>query len=218
MNSQERLHEALLRGLRSGEWRPGHRLPTERQLSERYGIGRSAVRRVLARLKAQGLVRQTVGSGTYAHDVSGVEDSQRAAHISPSELMEARLVLEPAIVELVVRNATEADFVRMDRCCEEAEAAKTLEQFEHWDCELHEAIAQAAHNSLVLELFRSMGRARSEAEWGELKRRSVTAERRLHYQGEHRTIVSALRERHLELAMDCTRRHLVHVRQNLLGY
>ena len=221
MTSADSMRDAILDGLRTGTWRPGHRIPTERELSDTYGIGRSAVRRVLSQLKEQGLITQTVGSGTYASDTSAAaaSDAQGAAvHTSPSELMEARIALEPAVIDLVVHNATTADIARMETCCSEAEAATSLEAFEHWDCELHEVIAQSAHNAFVMHLFRTMSRARSQAEWGLLKRRSVTPERRLEYQREHRDIVRALKVRDLARATQHTHGHLLHVRRNLLGY
>ena len=70
----------------------------------------------------------------------------------------------------------------MDECNERAEAATTLEEFERWDAALHEAIAAAAHNSFVAGVFRLMNEARAQGEWGVLKRRSATPERRLAYQ------------------------------------
>ena len=137
---------------------------------------------------------------------------------SPSELMSARLVLEPAIIDMVIGNATGADFQRMDECNANAEAARTLEDFEHWDAALHEAIAEAAHNSFILSVFRLMNEVRSQAEWGVLKRRSATPERRLDYQQEHRALVAALRERDATRAKALCLAHLVHVRTNMLGY
>ena len=136
MNPEAVLKEALMQGLRTGEWQPGFRIPTERQLSERFAIGRSAVRRVLGQLKAQSLITQTVGSGTYvSHDVASLLPSTATQRLetSPSALMEARIALEPAIVSLVVAHGTAADFARMDDCCARAEAAQGLEEFEHWD-------------------------------------------------------------------------------------
>ena len=216
------LRDTLLDKLRSGIWRAGHRIPTERALCEEYGLGRSAVRRVLGQLKSAGLITQTVGSGTYVSDrieslLPSLQPATVTTGVSPAELMQARLALEPAIVELVVRNATPADFARMAQCCDEAERARTLEDFEHWDGLLHEVVAEAAHNSFVTQVFRLMNQARSQGEWGMLKRRSVTSERRVAYQQEHRALVAALRERDLDRAVTLTRGHLVHVQRNLLG-
>lgn len=221
MDSSAQLRDTLLEHLKSGTWRAGHRIPTERALGEQFGLGRSAVRRVLAQLKEAGLITQTVGSGTYVTEQAAgllpALGGTPLATTSPAELMEARMALEPAIVELVVRNATPADFARMTQCCEQAEQATTLDAFEHWDGLLHEVIAEAAHNSFISTVFRLMNQARAQGEWGMLKRKSVTPERRAAYQREHRALVAALRERDLATALAHTRDHLLHVRRNLLG-
>ncbi len=222
MDSSALLREAIIDKLRSGTWRAGHRMPTERALCEQFSLGRSAVRRVLAQLKDAGLISQTVGSGTYVTEqatslLPGLTVGAPLTTTSPAELMEARMALEPAIVELVVRNATPADFARMTQCCEQAEQATTLDEFEHWDGLLHEVIAEAAHNSFIRNVFRLMNQARAQGEWGMLKRKSVTPERRAAYQREHRALVAALRERDLATALAHTREHLLHVRRNLLG-
>jgi DNA-binding FadR family transcriptional regulator len=223
MDTTAPLREALIEQLRSRAWRPGQKLPTERDLSEHFGLSRSTVRRVLQDLKRLRLITQTVGSGTYvaerAHEVL-VEMQRRdtAGATSPAELMAARLVLEPAIVELVIGNATAADFARLDECNQRAEAASTVEEFEHWDGALHEAIADAAHNRFIASVFRLMNEVRAQGEWGVLKRRSATPERRLEYQQEHRALVAALKERDAVRARALSQAHLVHVRTNMLGY
>ncbi len=223
MDSALALREAILENLRSRQWRAGHRIPTERELSGQYGLSRSAVRRVLADMKDKRLITQTVGSGTYVSDEVN-EALAAAAHsvgqlpTSPAELMSARVVLEPAIVAMVIGNATSLDFARMTECCDKGEAAKTLEQFEHWDAQLHEAIADAAHNSFISKVFRLMNQVREQGEWGALKRRSATPERRREYQQEHRALVAALQDRDGARATALCLEHLAHVRRNLLGF
>lgn len=221
MDAAAQLRETILDKLRSRTWRAGHRIPTERALSEEFGLSRSTVRRVLSDFKRKRLITQTVGSGTYVtenvHSALADFAPPPCAQISPAELMAARLVLEPALIEMVIGSATAADFARMDECNHHAEAATTLEQFEKWDAALHEAIAEAAHNGFIRSVFRLMNEARSQAEWGVLKRRSATPERRLEYQQEHRALVAALKERDVDRARALCLAHLVHVRRNMLG-
>lgn len=217
-----RLRESLIENLRKRHWRTGDRLPTERALSEEYGLSRSTVRRVMADLKRRRLITQTVGSGTYVSDevqqgLASMVSLAAAQTVSPAELMAARLVLEPALIAMVIGNATAADFDRMDACNHEAEAASTLEAFEHWDAALHEAIAEATHNRFITGVFRLMSDARAQGEWGVLKRRSATTQRRVEYQREHRELVEALRQRDAERARALCLEHLLHVRDNLLG-
>jgi GntR family uxuAB operon transcriptional repressor len=223
MNLARPLRESILDQLHSGQWRAGDRLPTERELADTFGVSRTTVRKALADFKQQGLIEQTVGSGTFVAQRAGTRMGQRiqhdsSQHTSPADLMEARLAMEPAIIELAIRNASASDLQRMDACCDEAEAAETLEAFEHWDAELHQAIADAAHNSFVGNVFSLMKTVRAQGDWGQLKKKSVTPERRLAYQAQHRQIVGALRDRDAVRARELTLEHLLQVRRNLLGY
>jgi DNA-binding FadR family transcriptional regulator len=203
-------------------------MPTERELGEQYQISRSTVRKVLAEMKAQGLITQTVGSGTYVTDkalstasarkAASVTAADAAWQTSPAELMEARMALEPAIIEMVIGNATPADFELMENCCDRAEEATSVEEFEVWDGMFHEVIARAAHNSFVAKLFKLMNQARAQGEWGMLKKRSLTPERRVAYQSEHRALLQAIKARDPMLAKGLAVEHLIHVRRNLLNY
>ena len=222
MDTVALLRETILDKLRTRVWRAGHRIPTERALSEEFGLSRSTVRRVLADLKRKRLITQTVGSGTYVTEqvheaLAEMSPAATALSVSPAELMSARLVLEPALIEMAIGNATAADFARMDECNHRAELSTTLDDFEKWDTALHEAIADAAHNGFITGVFHLMSQARSQNEWGMLKRRSATPERRLEYQQEHRALVDALKNRDAQRAKALCLAHLVHVRVNMLG-
>lgn len=222
MDTVALLRETILDKLRTRVWRAGHRIPTERALSEEFGLSRSTVRRVLAELKRKRLITQTVGSGTYVTEqvheaLAEMSPAATALSVSPAELMSARLVLEPALIEMAIGNATAADFARMDECNHRAELSTTLDDFEKWDTALHEAIADAAHNGFITSVFHLMSQARSQNEWGMLKRRSATPERRLEYQQEHRALVDALKNRDAQRAKALCLAHLVHVRVNMLG-
>lgn len=223
MDAAASLRDTILENLRSRTWRAGHRIPTERALSEQFGLSRSTVRRVLMDFKRKRLITQTVGSGTYVAEqvheaLSEIAPGGAAQSVSPAELMSARLVLEPALIDMVIGNATAADFARMDECNHRAEAATTLEEFERWDAALHEAIASAAHNGFIAGVFRLMNDVRSQGEWGVLKRCSATPERRLEYEHEHRELVAALKDRDSARARTLCLDHLLHVRTNMLGF
>lgn len=223
MDISRTLRQSILDHLLSGQWRSGDRLPTERAFCEQFGISRTSVRKVLQELRELGVIRQTVGSGTYVTPeasslVQAMVQDAPGRRISPAELMEARLVLEPAIVEMVVGNATADDFAQMSQCCARAEAATSVEEFEVWDGMLHEVIARAAHNSFIAGVFQLMNQARSQGEWGMLKKRSLTPERRLAYQREHRALVEAIQQRDPARATTLATEHLLHVRRNLLNF
>jgi GntR family transcriptional regulator len=51
--------------IESGEWRPGHRLPSERDLAERWGVAYLTIRKAMAELRERHLVVSVQGRGTY---------------------------------------------------------------------------------------------------------------------------------------------------------
>lgn len=218
----QRVREFIMTAAADRTLAPGARLPTERELARRFALPRNAVRRTLAQLEAEGSITRHVGRGTFlaarpdADANNNVLDS--VSHTSPAELMEARLRIEPALAELIVTNATPADFERMETCLEKAERGATLDEFELWDAALHQAIATATHNRFVIRVLDMVTAVRQQAEWGKLKDRIVTPERRIKYQEEHRNIVRALKERDAERARTFIIDHLQHARRNLFGF
>ena len=214
------LKQALLAGLRDARWQPGEKLPTERQICALHDVGRSTVRRVLNEMKALGLVTRTVGSGTYvAGDIADKlpHAARPDAAISPAELMEARLIVEPGLIDLAIRNGTAADFAALEECCRHADTALSLPQFEYWDDAFHRTLAAATHNRFVASVCALISKVRDEGEWGLLKQRSAMPERRVEYQREHWAILAALRQRDASLAREALREHLLHVRRNMFG-
>lgn len=209
----------LTRLVRSGGFRAGDKLPTERALAAELAVPRGAVREALAVLEVEGAVVRRLGSGTFVAAAEPFGSSARTVghDVSPSEIMATRLMFEPKMAELAVAHATASDFERLEVCNRSAEAAISLEEFEKWDAALHQAIAGATHNRLVIEIFKVITGARERAEWGELKQRSLTEERRAQYHADHRRIVAALRMRDSEKAENEILRHLIRVRQNLFG-
>ncbi|WP_328185517.1 aminotransferase-like domain-containing protein [Marinobacter sp. OP 3.4] len=68
--------------IRSGELRPGDRLPTHRQLAREHRLALATASRVYAELEAMGLVSGETGRGTFVREISlppGLGVDQRAA-------------------------------------------------------------------------------------------------------------------------------------------
>jgi len=199
---------------------PGVRLPTERALAEELNVSRSAVRRAMARLEAQGKVLRIIGSGTYVADNAPRPQlpvpSDRKDY-SPREIMEARRLIEPRFAGLIVMHANKADIEAIRRTLTEAERTTDFVAFEYWDGQFHQMLAEATHNQLIIDLFRIVTQSRDTAEWGELKKGSITAERRELYCQEHARILDALQARNARLAEKAIESHLGTVRQNLFG-
>ena len=206
----------------TGAWKPGERLPAERDLVERFGLARNTLRKLLDQLEAKGAITRHVGRGTFVAESSAdrqpPNELVRKIHrASPAEVMDIRLMLEPQSCEMAAARATATDLSDMERSLHECEIAKSIVAFETWDGRLHQRIVAAARNQLLTDIYDAINGVRRTAQWGKLKERSLTAERRAIYQAQHRRIVGALRERDAERARAEIRDHLLSVRESLGG-
>jgi hypothetical protein len=216
-DSTEQIRRFFMEAVAQGRVVAGGQLPTERSLAQHFNYPRHTIRKALAQLEAEGVIQRQVGRGTFLAESGGFPVNS-LSHTSPAELMEARLRLEPAMAELIVTHATPADFERMETCLARAEQGAGLDQFEIWDAALHQAMAAATHNQFIIRVFDMATAVRHQTEWGKLKDRVVTPERRLQYQAQHRSIVQALKARDGERARDAILIHLEHARRNLFNY
>ena len=104
------VYRALLSSIRDGLMVPGAKLPNERELAQELNTSRTAVRSALAMMERQGLVSRRVGSGTYPDRRCDLRlrphgpDQHRQPRGGPSfaEIVEGRLLFEPAMMHLVV--------------------------------------------------------------------------------------------------------------------
>lgn len=204
---------------------PDGKLPTERQLARDLAVTRSSIRYALAILQAQGRLSREVGRGTYlraapggaapsstrSRDAAGVSE----ATFAPADVMMVRRLLEPPAMPLAVAWATATDFAEMDRCLAGGDRAVSYEEFETWDLALHRSIIAATHSPLLATLYSSIELARHGHVWGDLKRRSASAERRTAYQADHHRIVAALKARDGSTAVTAMRNHLARVSDHL---
>ena len=230
-----RLAELILAESERAGLGPGSRLPTERQLAVDLGVTRSGVRLALAALEADGLISREVGRGTFFSNAAGQAfDALRASpdeaagrvagypaaaatDFAPADVMTIRRLLEPQALPLVVMWATARDFAEMERCVAGGDQAVNYEEFETWDLALHRVIMAAAHSPLLAALYSVVESARHGQVWGDLKRRSASSQRRAVYQEDHRAIVTALRARDADAAVESMRTHLTRVAGHLLG-
>lgn len=202
----------------NGTLGPGGKLPTERDLAARLPAPRSAVRRALDSLERDGLIVRHVGRGTFLTDTADHHLSGAPPDTSPAEIMQVRLTIEPPIAALAARSANQADLDRITGCLQAGGRCDSFETFEAQDSKLHRAIAQAAHNGLLIAMFDVMSTARALPVWGSLKRRTSTAERRQAYHRGHALIVTALADRDPAGAEAAMRTHLRDVSDNMLGH
>ncbi|HEV6967555.1 FadR/GntR family transcriptional regulator [Roseateles sp.] len=134
---------------------PGSRLPAERELSLQLGVSRPSLREALIALEIDGRVEIRGGSGVYVCPTpAGTgEAATSALGESPAELMQARVVLEGAIITLAAARVTKAGLQRVEEALaamrdEHAGGRKPVEA----DRRFHLSIAELAGNSVLVDM------------------------------------------------------------------
>ena len=202
---------------------PDRPLPTERDLSARFGVGRRAIRQALAELAAEGRVWRRQGKGTFAGPAPAVvlpTVHRMAARTSFVEVMEVRLSIEPELAGLAARRAT-AEQAALIRSLAERTVAQTVDrparEIEDWDGALHRAIAEAAGNRLFLDLFMMVDRIRHDAAWQGARASVRTPDRLERSSAEHLAMADAIARRDPDEAARVMHRHIGILREALVG-
>jgi len=154
--------EELLSLIRSGEWIPGDKLPSEQLLMQRFGVGRNALREGIHGLIRIGVLDVRPGVGTTVLSIEGSEvlDKETVASLLGmgvlDELYDLRLLLEGEAAEKAAERATSAELAEILKHQHFYESAVEhgTPTDEH-DIAFHRAIVQASGNSIypvILEL------------------------------------------------------------------
>lgn len=156
-----RLHEEIVIQLaeliRKGQLQPGDRLPPERELADRLGVSRSSVREALRILELHGLVARRPGTGTVIAGGTPQGLIRSLTQLALQDVMELRLIVEPAVAALAAERATPADIGRLEAILAEQEAQiRRGETGAAADGAFHLAIAEATHNRALVRLAEAL--------------------------------------------------------------
>ncbi|MEJ5914441.1 FadR/GntR family transcriptional regulator [Pseudokineococcus sp. 1T1Z-3] len=151
---------ALLELLTGGAMRVGDRLPGERMLAARLGVGRSAVREGLAALEVLGIVEVRVGSGTYLRATTSELLPRSLAwgllvgQESTEHLLQVRSGLERQAALLAAGAPREVDLDELDRLVDEQRRSRDdVDAFVAADMRFHRTVARMAGNPLLEDLL-----------------------------------------------------------------
>jgi DNA-binding FadR family transcriptional regulator len=209
----------LQRAIETGAYSEGDRLPPERELAICFNAARSTVRRALDQLEKAGLVSRRLGSGTFVGaPSSGTRRAGEVAdQVSPLQLIEARLAVEPFTTRLAVLHATRRNLDDMEVVLKHAEESITdKDSFSKWDGEFHLLIAHASGNPLLINVYRQINHVRLHAQWDAMKEKILTPEVVAAYNRQHRNIFNALNERDAQGAYIMITEHLEKARDDLV--
>lgn len=195
------------------------RLASERALAQQLGVSRRVVRQALAVLEAEGHIQRSPGRGTQlTGPVQPTRDEldDLKQYTSPTELMETRLALEPAIAALAATHASSQDLEAMQNYILKSSRATRPDAWERWDGALHKTIGQSTYNAMLIRFSDMLEKARAQTAWGRLREVSLTGVRQALYTHQHRAIVAAIADRNPEQAAHAMRQHLLTIKRTLI--
>jgi DNA-binding FadR family transcriptional regulator len=198
--------------IRADEYRPGDRLPTERDLVRQLGVSRPVIREAMIALEIGGLVEVRGGSGVYVCSrpapPSPSGDNAAPPEASPFDLFAARLAVEGEVAAVAAENATQADLTEMEAAIEQMRlAARTGRSTKPANERFHLALAAAAKNPVLLKVMHLIWDEMPKRGpiWAKLDARRLMRPTRV---TEHEVILRAVAARDPDRARAATRAHL----------
>lgn len=151
----------LQQQLSLGVYQPGDKLPSEPELMTQFGVGRSTIREAVRILANTGHLSVRQGSGTIVESQQGIAEPlpQRLRRAAAGDLDEVRQLLEIKIAQKAALLRTRKDIVKMRTLLEHrAVAARSgdTEEAINTDIRFHVAMAVAARNDILADLYRSV--------------------------------------------------------------
>jgi GntR family transcriptional repressor for pyruvate dehydrogenase complex len=214
----DELTDLVLSLIENGDLGPGAALPPATELARRFGVALPTMREALRRLQATGTVEIRHGVGLFVGASAGRfvlanPNPPGLPVASALRLVEARLVIEPAVAALAASHRSPADLKRLERVLgisEEALASNAVVSGQ--DLHFHRELAAAAGNVVLFEVIDSLLSAR-RPERDAIRR---VFDRR-HDLDQHAAILDAVRSRSSRRAERVMRAHLREIRDTVAG-
>ncbi len=225
-NKSEYVYIQIVKEIESGRYGIGDKLPSEQEIGELAGVSRASVREALSALRLVGVIETRKGNGTYVKSNklnTGSEILTGFDHgVNTFEVLEARKVIEPAVAKQALEMMTEAHLEKIHFALElmAGEAGnKDYDSYHRANKKFHEAIAEATHNTSLINYVRSLQSVFIESDFGaELRRRYLTEEAYVKDAvSVHQEIYAALAARNEKQLDEAYQKHNEGVEKQLLG-
>ncbi|MBP1990953.1 FadR/GntR family transcriptional regulator [Paenibacillus eucommiae] len=150
----------LQKKISSGEIQHGEKIPTEPELMEQFGVGRSTVREAVRVLVHAGLLEKKQGFGTYLIASPVIQEplANRLRRAEILEVYEVRKMLELEIAKLAAERRDQEDLDQMRSHLEirsQALEKGDTQAYLKADVDFHLSVAVASKNAVVIDLYRT---------------------------------------------------------------
>lgn len=156
----QKIKDALMRG----DLKPGDKLPTENEFSEKLNIGRTTVREAMKMLKALGVIEVRQGDGTYvvdklnSHSINPLIFSLLVQSGSSTELVDLRYLVEVGYTKLAIKKMSDEDLKKLRRIVDDHKKAinKGEDDLGKYETAFHYLILESTHNPFVIEIGKTV--------------------------------------------------------------
>ena len=201
----------LAEEINKGLFVAGQRLPPERELAQTLDVSRTTVREALLALEIMRFIEIRVGSGVFVLDASyrkAPATLEPDSH-SPSDVLEARRILEGETAARAAQNATEKDIaVLKSHVAKMERSIDDITTFDAVDAAFHAEIAIIAGNDVIAELVTNLWQMRESKMWYLWYDQTRNPENRKRSVEDHLTIVKAIERRLPDAARTAMQSHL----------
>ncbi len=221
----ERISALLISQIRSGYWRPGQRLPPERDLARSLNVSRPSLREALAALQVRGILETRHGAGSRVsqgaqailEQLNEADSSPRNADVSPVALLEARSSIEPVIASLAAERFRDDGHLDEYLSVMREHTDFTLGEDRLLWCDadrlFHRDIARYTGNPVLSYFASVVADVMDQPLWRRLRDQMLSEPGRLGSSAdEHARILEALRHGDAQASCDHARRHVEAVR------
>jgi len=154
----DRIKTVLKEAIFAGDLKPGEKLPTEERIASALKVSKVTVREALREMEAEGMIEKRRGTrgGSFVAEPNCAKISDlvgnylRIGGVTPEQVTEFRLMLEPSMVALAAERRTKTDMAAIRACItafERSLAGGTVDRV--LGIEFHRLIAEACHNPLI---------------------------------------------------------------------
>lgn len=201
--------------IKTGQLKPGDRLPAERVLAEKFGVGRGYIREAILKLEFYGLLKTSPQSGTYVAGFSLkildsiISDIVNFNKDDFASLIEARYYMEINAAKLAAERRTEANIELLKEALVEFDAKISRGQHAvEEDMLFHIRIARATKNtvieSMILIIIPDLIKIKNMTDSDICKEKSYTI-------GQHHKILEAIIKQDIDGAGDAMAEHLTEI-------
>ena len=213
----EEIAEQIRRAIYSRRLLPGDRLPSERELAQRFQTSWVSVREALRSLQHIGLlvIKRGAGGGAFIADApsapitTSLSTMLRAGTVSVNDLTEARVLLEPDLARMAAKRASRHDIERLEAMITEQAQALRAHSPHHYDLKFHRLVAQASKNPVLELVMNSVADLIVQV----VSSLELTTDTHRHVNEFHEQVFLAIKKRDDDRAYDLMFRHVLDVQR-----